>query len=183
MLWLLFLPLVLALELGSYKNPHPRPYDRCEANDLIKLSTCCNDVLARLDDCKANDLACECCALQRMDISCYNLCPGNPSTNFLAVLLNDCASLNDVNACNLPFKKLDGLNAVNHRAPVQDQESSVVAVKSKILSLRTPEVGVLLYNADDEAQGDPPIPQKPRLKLVNAGNATGMFEVPPPVLY
>ncbi|OBA22015.1 hypothetical protein METBIDRAFT_14952, partial [Metschnikowia bicuspidata var. bicuspidata NRRL YB-4993] len=96
------------IENVSYKNLNPRPYDNCEANDLIKLLACCNDVLASLDDCKAGDLACECCALQSMDLTCYNLCPGNPSTNFLAVLFDDCSSLNDVNACNIPFKRVDG---------------------------------------------------------------------------
>lgn len=102
-------------ESGSYRNPNPRPYDDCEAADLIHLSACCNDVLSSLDDCKAGDLACECCALQSMDRECYNLCPGNPSANFLSVLLTDCVPLNDVNACNIPFKKVDGERKSAHR--------------------------------------------------------------------
>ncbi|CAI5759105.1 unnamed protein product [Candida verbasci] len=92
-------------EFGTYINPNPRKYSKCESSDLIKLSNCCNDVLLKLDECKPNDLACECCALQSINQECYNLCPGNPSTNFLTVLLNDCHSLKDVNACSLPFKK------------------------------------------------------------------------------
>lgn len=94
-------------EYGTYLNPNPRPFEKCDAQDLIKLSNCCNDVLSRLDDCRADDLACECCALQSMKQECYNLCSGNPSNNFLTVLYNDCASLSDVNACSLPFKKND----------------------------------------------------------------------------
>ncbi|CCE80324.1 Piso0_003438 [Millerozyma farinosa CBS 7064] len=94
-------------EYGTYLNPNPRPFEKCDAQDLIKLSNCCNDVLSRLDDCRADDLACECCALQSMNQECYSLCSGNPSNNFLTVLYNDCASLSDVNACSLPFKKND----------------------------------------------------------------------------
>ena len=102
-------------EIGTYKNPNPRPYNNCDAADLIRLSTCCNDVLSYLDDCNAGDLACECCALQSMDHGCYNLCAGNPATNFLSVLLDDCVPLNDVNACNIPFKKVDGERESNYR--------------------------------------------------------------------
>ncbi|KAI5960478.1 hypothetical protein KGF57_001937 [Candida theae] len=94
-------------EYGTYLNPNPRKTAKCEPNDLVKLSTCCNDVLSKLDECKPNDLACECCALQSIDDECYHLCPGNPSTNFLTVLLSDCAAMNEVNACSLPFKKED----------------------------------------------------------------------------
>lgn len=132
-------------EYGSYVNPHPRTYDRCPAQDLIRLSLCCNDVLCMLDDCKADDLACECCALQSMKQECYNLCPGNPSNNFLTVLYHDCEALNDINACSLPFKKDDGLpsKAKNSKEPqadstgrisyTEDKENSVV-VKSKLSS-------------------------------------------------
>ncbi|KAI5957876.1 hypothetical protein CANMA_004387 [Candida margitis] len=94
-------------EYGTYMNPKPRKTAKCEPNDLVKLSTCCNDVLSKLDECKPNDLACECCALQSIDDECYHLCPGNPNTNFLTVLLSDCAEMNEVNACSLPFKKED----------------------------------------------------------------------------
>ncbi|WEJ96913.1 hypothetical protein PSN45_004458 [Yamadazyma tenuis] len=97
------------LEFGTYVNPNPRPYERCSSPDLIKLSSCCNVVLTKLDDCKANDLACECCALQSIQQECFNICPGNPSTNFLTVLYQDCAPLNDINACSLPFKKSNEL--------------------------------------------------------------------------
>lgn len=94
-------------EYGTYLNPNPRRTTKCEPNDLVKLSTYCNDVLSKLDECKPNDLACECCALQSIDDECYHLCPGNPNTNFLTVLLLDCAEMNEVNACSLPFKKED----------------------------------------------------------------------------
>ena len=94
-------------EYGTYMNPNPRKTAKCEPNDLVKLSTCCNDVLSKLDECKPNDLACECCAFQSIDDECYHLCPGNPNTNFLTVLLLDCAEMNEVNACSLPFKKED----------------------------------------------------------------------------
>lgn len=77
---------------------------------MQRLNTCANDVLAKLDDCKADDLACECCALQSLSRDCYGLCPGSPSGSFLSVLYSDCEPLNDVNACGLPFKKADGDN-------------------------------------------------------------------------
>lgn len=171
-------------EHASYKNPHPRPYDKCDANDLIKLSGCCNDVLAKLDDCKAGDLACECCALQSMDLACYSLCPGNPSTNFLSVLFHDCSELNDVNACNLPFKKVDSdkPKAV-HAAAVDAPEEphDVVTVKSQVLNLLkdTANEGVLLYSAGPDGDsagpdGDDAVPARPKLNLVyNSSNATG----------
>lgn len=193
MRWLLLLSVVWATlpETGSYKNPHPRPYERCDANDLIKLSGCCNEVLARLDDCKAEDLACECCALQHMDTDCYNLCPGNPSTNFLTVLFDDCAPLNDVNACNLPFKKEDGEKVVNARPQTYfEEDSNVVSVKSVVQggSPGGDDSGVLLYNVDDDSrevserissgksenEEDEPAVflQKPKVVLVNASNAS-----------
>lgn len=119
-------------EYGSYVNPHPRPYERCEATDLIRLSSCCNEVLSKLDDCKSNDLACECCALQLINKECYGLCPGNRSNNFLYQLYNDCKSLNDINACSLPFKKFDELpKKFNPETMVE--ENSVI-VKSKLSS-------------------------------------------------
>ncbi|SGZ53293.1 CIC11C00000004533 [Sungouiella intermedia] len=207
MLWIFFVPLVYAVtspaELGSYKNPHPRPYERCEAHDLIKLSECCNDVLAKLDDCKAGDLACECCALQHMDPLCYSLCPGNPSTNFLSVLYNDCAPLNDVNACNLPFKKVDGQKAVGGRKPEEDEEDpNKVSVKSVVLNVEVEDdKGILLYSADamydsmavtneqsdeademlevksekEEAEKSIFKSTKPKVVLVNASNATSTY--------
>lgn len=92
-------------EFGSYVNPNPRPSKKCPPNDLIKLSACCNEVLSKLDDCKPDDLACECCALQSIKQECYHICPDNPSANFLSVLYEDCAELSEINACALPFKK------------------------------------------------------------------------------
>lgn len=186
--WLAWLPVVHALvEQGSYRNPNPRPYQRCEAQDLIKLSQCCNDVLARLDDCKAADLACECCALQHMDPHCYNLCPGNPSTNFLTVLFEDCAPLNDVNACNLPFKKVDGqkLKAPPPKQDVDD-DPDIVSVKSTVLNGGQSSLGsidndpgILLYSAaeHDKAAGhEAPAPKsalpKPMVVLVSSSNVS-----------
>lgn len=134
------------VETGSYVNPNPRPYDNCAAADLIQLSVCCNDVLASLDDCKAGDLACECCALQSMDRKCYNLCPGNPSASFLSVLLADCEPLNDVNACNIPFKKVDGDKQAKYRstngndAPGQYSSASVVSSVADVGDDTTEEV-------------------------------------------
>lgn len=121
-------------EYGTYVNPNPRPHEHCSAPDLIKLSGCCNDVLSKLDQCKADDLACECCALQSIKRECYNLCPENPSNNFLTVLYQDCEGLNDINACSLPFKKDDGMPRKNHLVPEMKPEmvSSEVTVKSKL---------------------------------------------------
>lgn len=146
-MWRLFLFALVAAEHGSYKNPNPQPYSKCEANDIVILLACCNDVLLQLDDCKANDLACECCALQSMDPHCHNLCPGNPSTNFLTVLFHDCEELNNVNACNLPFKKEDG-NAFRAQA----QANQVAALVKTLLREpeEEPEVLLTLYSTDPE---------------------------------
>ncbi|KAK6455070.1 uncharacterized protein RJT20DRAFT_54591 [Scheffersomyces xylosifermentans] len=130
-------------EYGSYINPNPRPYKRCDANDLIKLSGCCNDVLSKLDDCKADDLACECCALQTIKQECYHLCPGNPSANFLTVLYDDCSELNEINACALPFKKDDSIKTDDSTKYFSKSKSrnedakeiaGLVTVKSKVNS-------------------------------------------------
>lgn len=94
------------------------------------LTTCASEVLAKLDECKPDDLACECCALQSMKRDCYGLCPNTASGNFLAVLYDDCETMNDVNACNLPFKKHDSHVAKflrpNARIPVEDKEPDFV---------------------------------------------------------
>lgn len=123
-----------SLEGGTYVNPNPRLYDNCEVQDLVQLSACCNDVLSKLDDCKANDLACECCALQSMKKECYGLCPGNPSNNFLTALFDDCESLNDVNACNLPFKKDDSIPIENTKRKKyqEEEENTSIILKSKV---------------------------------------------------
>lgn len=123
-----------SLEQGSYVNPNPRQYENCEVQDLVQLSECCNDVLNKLDECKANDLACECCALQSMKQECYGLCPGNPSNNFLTTLFDDCATLNDVNACSLPFKKDDSIPIPIDSKEVDNDidDSTSIKVKSKI---------------------------------------------------
>lgn len=110
---------LLKYEIGSYVNPNPRPYKKCSAQDLVTLSGCCNDALIGLNVCKSDDLACECCALQSIKSECYSLCPGNPSANFLSVLMSDCALLNEVNACSLPFKKID--DDLSNRASTQEK--------------------------------------------------------------
>lgn len=92
-------------EYGSYRNPNPLPQDVCESNDLIKLNSCSNEMLGRLQQCKANDRACECCALQSLKPSCFELCPGSPASNLLSVIIDDCAELGEVNACDLPFMR------------------------------------------------------------------------------
>lgn len=120
---------------GTYVNPNPRPYERCGAEDLVTLSGCCNSVLLKLDDCKADDLACECCALQSIGLDCYNLCPGNPSANFLSVLMKDCSLLNDVNACLLPFKKVNDpvtKNTANSNKPIGSFERMDAVITSTV---------------------------------------------------
>ncbi|CDK28632.1 unnamed protein product [Kuraishia capsulata CBS 1993] len=78
---------------------------------MIKLASCAGDLLQRLDDCKPDDLACECCALQSLQAECFELCAGSPSTGFMTVMFDDCETLGDVNACSLPFKKTDNEQA------------------------------------------------------------------------
>lgn len=145
------------LESESYKNPNPRPYDNCDASDLIQLSTCCNNILANLGDCKAGDLACECCALQSMDSLCYNLCPGNPSANFLSVLLDDCVPLNDVNACNIPFKKVDGERKSDYRRKNDGMAPAQLSLASFASSLSNKVA------ADEE---ETQVKPKPKLNLI-----------------
>ncbi|ODQ57206.1 hypothetical protein WICANDRAFT_65465 [Wickerhamomyces anomalus NRRL Y-366-8] len=115
-------------EFGAYVNPNPK--NICEGEELDTLTTCASEVLAKLDECKPDDLACECCALQSMKRDCYGLCPNTASGNFLAVLYDDCETMNDVNACNLPFKKHDTHVAKflrpNARIPVEDKEPDFV---------------------------------------------------------
>ena len=132
---LLYLQSIVALariidpEFGTYLNPNPRKYPQCQANDLVKLSSCCNELLHKLDQCKSDDLACECCALQLIDRDCYHLCPGNPLTNFLTVLLQDCAQLSEINACALPFKKTDDL-LVDKKEGTPNSKSAVQALEA-----------------------------------------------------
>lgn len=94
-------------EYGSYRNPNPLPQDICDAKDLIKLNSCSNEILGHLQQCKANDKACECCALQLLKPTCFELCPGSPASNLLSVIIEDCESLRDVNACDLPQLKTE----------------------------------------------------------------------------
>lgn len=132
-------------EYGSYSNPNARAFDKCTAQELIKLSQCCNDVLIKLNTCKAEDLACECCALQSIDKECYSLCPGNPSVNFLTVLINDCSSLQGVNACGLPFKKYDEpvqtytVNE-NHLPKSSDTTAQITATSKVVPVISTTDV-------------------------------------------
>lgn len=152
----------------TYKNTNPRPYDNCEAADLIKLSACCNDVLADLDDCKAGDLACECCALQSMDRACYSLCPGNPLTNFLAVLFADCSALNDVNACNIPFKKADG----EPEPYGQPREPVLLSVQLVLVAVAAvPETGPETGSEPDLAR------EKPKLRISYGPGSEGMHQL------
>lgn len=115
-------------EFGSYVNPNPK--NICEGEELETLTVCASEVLSKLDECKPDDLACECCALQSMKRDCYGLCPNTASGNFLAVLYDDCETMNDVNACNLPFKKHDAHIAKflrpNARIAVEDKEPDFV---------------------------------------------------------
>ncbi|CDR40816.1 CYFA0S05e04808g1_1 [Cyberlindnera fabianii] len=115
-------------EFGAYVNPNPK--NICEGDELDTLTLCASEVLAKLDECKPDDLACECCALQSMKRDCYGLCPNTQSGNFLAVLYDDCETMNDVNACNLPFKKHDAHVAKflrpNSRLPVEEKAPDFV---------------------------------------------------------
>lgn len=150
------------VETGTYRNPNPRPYDNCDAADLVQLSTCCNDILAGLDDCKSGDLACECCALQSMDRLCYTLCPGNPSASFLTVLLDDCVSLNDVNACNIPFKKVDGTRHTAHVHRNADASLTQPPLANLVSAL-----GV----GDETTETETEVRPKPKVNLI-LGNLT-----------
>lgn len=111
-------------EFGAYVNPNSK--NVCEGEELEMLTICASEVLSKLDECKPDDLACECCALQSMKGDCHGLCPNTPSGNLLALLHDDCETMNDVNACNLPFKKHDAQLAKflrpNARLPVEEKE-------------------------------------------------------------
>ncbi|PIS57883.1 hypothetical protein CJI97_000937 [Candidozyma auris] len=156
----LLLPLSSALvagEFGSYRNPNPRPLHKCDNTDMAMLAQCSNSVLAQLDDCKANDLACECCALQSMDSKCHRLCPGNPSANFLTVLVTDCAPLNDINACNLPFKKTDG--DMRPMKMASKEPEITISVKSHLQDKsasrkQSGQPGSTLYSAYEDSDSD-----------------------------
>lgn len=133
--------LIVNDEFGTYMNPNPRKIPQCQANDLVKLSSCCDDLLHQLDQCKPDDLACECCALQLINQDCYHLCPGNPLTNFLTVLLLDCSQLSDVNACSLPFKKTDESTVVSKKKGsksvdqvLEEDEKFDASLKSKVFN-------------------------------------------------
>lgn len=154
-----------ATESGSYKNPNPRPYDNCGASDLIQLSACCNSILANLGDCKAGDLACECCALQSMDSLCYNLCPGNPSANFLSVLLDDCVPLNDVNACNIPFKKVDGERKSDYRLRNGEKKPAQLSLVN---------LASALSNKVTAHEEETPVKPKPKINLIMPNNTANV---------
>lgn len=173
-------------EIGSYKNPHPRLLHSCDNTDIAMLAACSNQVLAQLNDCKANDLACECCALQSMDPKCNNLCPGDPNANFLTVMVKDCADLNDVNACNLPFKKNDG--DPRPQKFVVDEPANVFSVKSQLLkpgkALSEEKQLYSAYHDDSDSESDseeeedfePPANNlRPLINIIrNHSNVTGM---------
>jgi len=142
-------------EFGAYVNPNPK--NICEGEELDTLATCASEVLAKLDECKPDDLACECCALQSMKRDCYGLCPNTASGNFLAVLYDDCETMNDVNACNLPFKKHDTHVAKflrpNARIPVEDKEPDFVlqsVLENNTNSTNTSIVSFLEHKQDLE---------------------------------
>lgn len=115
-------------EFGAYVNPNPK--NICDGDELEMLTICASEVVANLEECEPDDLACECCALQIMEQDCHGLCPNTPSGNFLAVLYDDCETMNDVNACNLPFKKHDALVAKSlrpdARLPVEEKEPDLI---------------------------------------------------------
>lgn len=101
---ILLVPILAGNEHGSYVNLNPHTYDKCPPEDLMTLNNCCCYLLDLLEQCIPDDEACACCALQSIDNDCYLLCPSHPSSLYLAVLMEDCKPLNDVNACNLPFR-------------------------------------------------------------------------------
>lgn len=142
-------------EFGAYVNPNPK--NICEGEELEILTVCASEVLSKLDECKPDDLACECCALQSMKRDCYGLCPNTASGNFLAVLYDDCETMNDVNACNLPFKKHDSHIAQflrpNSRVPVEEKEPDFV-IKSVLNSTAEEEVQFGGANADNSTSLD-----------------------------
>jgi hypothetical protein len=98
----------------------------CDGEELEMLTICAREVLGKLDDCKPNDLVCECCALQSMKRDCLGLCPNTVSGNFLVVLYDDCETMNDVNVCNLSFKthnmQVAKLLRPNVHLPVEEKE-------------------------------------------------------------
>ncbi|CAK9441348.1 uncharacterized protein LODBEIA_P52160 [Lodderomyces beijingensis] len=155
-------------EYGTYVNPNPRkPSSKCDPKDLAKLSTCCNDVLSKLDECKPDDLACECCALQSIDQECYQLCPGNPNTNFLAVLLSDCSQMSEINACAIPFKKEDpepprrSITKVDEDDPRLADDAVDASLQSRVYSgnsltdrpFKSKKIKLTLNEAEDDAGG------------------------------
>lgn len=88
------------IEHGSYLTQYS---NECSNKDLAALNDCADYLLELLDQCIPNDKACSCCAFQSLDEHCYSLCPLDPSSLYLAVLMNECEPLEDVDACSLPF--------------------------------------------------------------------------------
>ncbi|KAK6463525.1 hypothetical protein DFJ63DRAFT_335055 [Scheffersomyces coipomensis] len=154
-------------EFGSYVNPNPRPYEACPPTDTITLNSCCNVVLTKLDDCKADDLACECCALQSIKQECYHLCPSNPSAKFLSVLVEDCSGMKDINACAIPFKKDDQIGTQKSfiKAKVHkfrsdntnNNNQNSVTIKSKVVDKLSPN----FINGNEES-----LSAKSKIKLI-----------------
>ncbi|CEP20360.1 unnamed protein product [Cyberlindnera jadinii] len=137
-------------EFGAYVNPSPK--NICDGEEFEMLTFCASEVLSRLDECKPDDLACECCALQSMKRDCHGLCPNTPSGNFLAVLYDDCETMNDVNACNLPFKKHDAQVAKflrpNARIPVEEKEPDFIL--QSVLVNTSNETALVIEDIVDE---------------------------------
>ncbi|CCH44916.1 putative secreted protein [Wickerhamomyces ciferrii] len=123
-------------EFDAHVNSNPK--NICEGEELDALATCATKYLAKLDECKPDDQACECCAVQSMNRDCYGLCPNTESGNFLAGLYDNCETYTmakGVDPCNLPFKKYDSRIAKflrpNANILVQDQELDILQSKLK----------------------------------------------------
>jgi hypothetical protein len=124
----------------------------CDGGELEMLTICAREVLGKLDDCKPNDSACECCALQSMKRDCLGLCPNTVSGNFLVVLYDDCKTMNDGNVCDLSFKThsvqdvlVAKLLRPNVRLPVEEKEPGFV---SRSVLVNSSNESTLVSNLD-----------------------------------
>lgn len=115
-------------EYGSYSFAQDSLI--CSEEDTQILSECASEILAKLDTCKPDDLACECCALQSLNRVCFDACHTSLSSSYFSVIMKDCESMSDVDACDVLVKKSSGKKYIKTKKVLVEEQEPKAIVKS-----------------------------------------------------